>query len=127
MSTSGTISAREKFGDHVAHEMEQEVNKAFGRWYRHAPGFARGKEAYRSLLSRLIDSGEADKVVTAYFMMRHTAVSDYPDHSIGINQEFAPLLRRFEELRRTHGDPELRSRLHAAMTRYPVRIEASRH
>jgi hypothetical protein len=127
--------SKDRFGSQVAHEMEQEANKAFGRWYR------RGgrqfdpyrKQGFRRLLFRLSESAVSDDVISAYFMLRHTTASElsygsttnrsrsgYRTHFV--DQDFEPLLRRFEQLCRDHRKNEIGERLSRAMAEYPIMI-----
>ena len=109
--------AVEKWGEIIALEMEQEVNKAFGRWFRWNRN--RQSESYRRLLQQLIDSKDVDSVVTAYFMMRHTVVSKVKTHYV--DAEFLPLLSQFKQLSESPQWPEAAQRLKAAMRSYPVK------
>jgi hypothetical protein len=126
--------AREKFGDHIAREMEREVNKAFGRWFRWNRDQS---EAYRRLLSTLVDSDDPQNVNTAYFMIRHTYApalsydsedrTHVPaDRTHYVKPEFGPLLRRIEQRRDWLATSEPGRTLLTNMKELPVEIQFER-
>ncbi|NTX52895.1 hypothetical protein [Myxococcus sp. CA039A] len=88
-----------KIASDVRTQMHRQANFAFGSWYR-TPSRHEKRAAYDQLVNELSRHSEVGKRKTAFFMVRHTVVTNQ-QMEVLVDKRFHPILARLR------ADPEL--------------------
>ncbi len=108
-----------RFGENIAFEMKKEIVKSFGRWYRRN---WKEEGLYTERVRMLIASGSADRVETAYFLIRHTVSNPNADY---VSDAFKPLVESIGKFGRSSDTPEL-AKLRLTIDRNEIKFKPLR-